>query len=136
MPLIWQRQGTLKLMDDLAAGFFPTLAIALFRNDFIPTTASVLADFTEANFPGYAPQSISTPNPAFLNGGLAAEVDADLVTFTQTGGPAQVVYGYFVYDAALVVIAAQRFPAPQNMTGAGASLDVGVKFTGISQFNG
>jgi len=136
VPLIWPRQGTLVVMDELASGFFGTLAIALFRNDFIPTTNSVLADFTEANFVGYAPQTLSTPNPAFLNGGQAAEVDADLVTFTQTAGPAQVVYGYFIYDPALVVVAAQRFPAPVNMTGAGASLDVGVKFTGISQFNG
>jgi len=136
LPLIWPRDGTLKTMDALRAAFLPSLAIALYRNDYIPVAASVLADFTEANFPGYAPQSISTPNPAFLNGGMAAEVDADLVTFTQTAGPAQVVYGYFVYDAALVVVAAQRFPAPVNMTGAGASLDVGVKFTGISQFNG
>lgn len=136
MPLIWQRLGTLSVMDELADNYFPTLAVALFQNDFIPTDASVLADFTEANFVGYAPQSINTPNPAFLNGGLAAEVDADLVTFTQTGGAPQRVYGYFVYDPALVVVCAQRFPASILMTGAGASLDVGVKFTGKSQFNG
>lgn len=136
MPLIWPKQGSLKLMDDLADNFLPTLALALYRNDYIPTSASVLADFTEASFPGYAPQSISTPNPSFLNGGGQAENDADLLTFNQSAGPAQVIYGYFIYDAALVVIAAQRFPAPVNMTGPGASLDVGAKFTCISQFNG
>jgi len=117
-------------MDQLRTTLLPTLAIALYRNDFVPT------DFTEASFPGYVPQSVSTPNPAFINGGQEAEVDADLVTFTQTAGPNQTVYGYFVYDAGLTVICAQRFPAPVPMTGAGASLDVGVKFTGVSQFNG
>lgn len=136
MPLIWPKQGTLPVADALASPYLDACAVALYKNDYIPVIGSVLGDFVEATFPGYAPQDINISNPAFLNGQGAAELDADLVTFTQTAGPAQLVYGYFVYDATLVVIAAQRFPAPQNMTGAGASLDVGVKFVFHSEFNG
>jgi len=136
--MIWTKLGYLEALEAMRTGtvLLDGLGIALFVNNFIPTSDAVLADFTEASFPGYAPLSLSTPNPAFLNGQGRGEVDADLATFTATGVSAQNAFGYFLYTAGLVVVAAERFAAPQPMMAAGSSLDVGVKFTDVSEFNG
>lgn len=116
--------------------FLDGVGLALFQNNFIPTLDSVLADFAECTFPGYAPATLSTPNPAFQNGAGRGEVDADLVTFTATGISAETAFGYFVYDLALDVIWCQRFNAPVPMGAPGASVDVGVKFTWFTEFTG
>jgi len=136
VPLIFTKLGSVAQLDEVRVGSLDGLGIALFKNDFIPTSASVLGDFTEAAFPGYAPQSLVMATPAFLNGQGRAEADANIVTFTATGASAEIMYGYFLYDAGLVVRYAQRFAGPQPMTVAGAALDVGVKFTEVSEFNG
>lgn len=136
MPLIFTKLGSVAQLDEVRVNSLDGLGIALFKNNFIPTSNSVLADFTEAAFPGYAPGTIIMSTPAFLNGQGRAEADADLVTFTATGASAEMIFGFFLYDAGLVVRYAERFNAPQPMTVAGAALDVGVKFTEVSEFNG
>jgi len=140
LPIILSRQGAVKMAEFLRDPPDPTfldgVGIALFTNNFIPTVDSVLADFTEATFPGYAPQSISTPNAAFLNGTGRGEVDADLMTWTATGASGETVFGYFIYDAALDVIWCERFNAPVPMGAPGAAVDVTPKFTWFTEFTG
>jgi len=140
MPIILTKVGSVQLMeflrDPIDPSFLDGMGLALFVNNFIPTWDSVLADFTEASFPGYAPQSLSTPNAAFQNGQGRGEVDADQVTFTASGPSAQTAFGYFVYNAALDVIWCERFAAPQPMGAPGSALDIGVKFTGSTEFTG
>lgn len=138
MPIILSRIGAVKMGEALRTGtvFLDGVGIALFKNNFIPTLDSLLAAFSESSFPGYAPQTINTPNPAFLSGTGRGEVDADLITFTATGASAEVAYGYFIYDLALDVIWCQRFNAPVPMGAPGASVDVGVKFTWFTEFTG
>jgi len=82
LPIILTRSGAVRLMEFLrdpagALSFLDGDGIGLFQNDFIPDLDSVLGDFTECTFGGYAPLSISTPNAAFLNGAGRGEVDAD-----------------------------------------------------------
>ena len=80
--------------DILDVIFAITLVLRLFKNNFSPANSSVLADFTEADFTGYA--SIS------LTGGSWVTTPADpstavyaTQTFTGTG-TAQTVYGYYI----------------------------------------
>ncbi len=141
MPIILCRTAAKKMGEFLrdpagAPSFFEGMGIALFKNDFIPTLDSVLADFTECNFAGYAPQSISTPNPAIVNGNGRGEVEADPVIWLSSGGPVQTAFGYFIYDLALGVHWCQRFNAPAPMGVAGAEAKVTVFFTWFSEFTG
>jgi len=60
----------------------------------------VLADFTEADWPAYAPQRASGWTPAVLVGERAASM-ADALLWTRgTGGAPRDVYGYYVTDTA------------------------------------
>lgn len=140
MPIILTRLAAVQMAEYLrspvGASFLDGMGIALFKNDFIPTLDSGLADFAESTFPGYAPQSISTPNPAFQNGAGRGEVDADQLTWTATGASAEVAFGYFIYNLALDVLWCQRFNAPVPMGAIGAALDVTVKFTWFTEFTG
>jgi hypothetical protein len=136
MPIILTNEGSVPLLDALRAAFLDGLGIALFKNDIIPTRLSVLADFTEAAFPGYAPQSISIPGPAFLNAQQYAQVDGNMLTFSSTGASAETIYGYILYDTTPTVILAERFAAPVPFLAAGSSVDIGIKITDVSQFNG
>lgn len=141
MPIILSRLGAVAMGEYLrdpagSPSFLDGLGIALFQNDFIPDLDSVLADFAECTFGGYAPLSIITPNAAFQNGAGRGEVDADALNWTSTGGPVQTAFGYFIYNLALDVIWCQRFNAPVPMGVAGASLDVSVVFTWFTEFTG
>jgi len=140
MPIILSRLGAVKMGEFLRSppgpSFLDGVGIALFSNNFIPTVDSVLADFTESAFPGYAPQSISTPNAAYQNGAGRGEVDADMLTWIATGPSGETAFGYFIYDAALDVIWSERFNAPSPMGATGASIDITTKFTWFTEFTG
>lgn len=102
------------------------LKLALFKTNVTPTTSSVLATFTEADFPGYARQSIVTwPVPAV--GAHIASMAAAANTFTRsTTGANQTIYGYMVLDnAGTTLLWAELDPnAPINLTNAGDSYTV------------
>lgn len=69
----------------------------LYKNDFSPTPASVLADFTEATYSGYAAQEISPMSePEETPSGKVRSQSAEL-TFSHNGGvTGNQIYGYFV----------------------------------------
>lgn len=57
------------------------------------TEATVLGDLTEANFPGYAAQALSTSGWTVAND----EVATDTLTFTHAGGaPSNIIYGFYL----------------------------------------
>jgi len=138
LPLIWTPIGDEYAMNALAEyanNPANTLAVALFRNNYIPTTTSVLANFTEANFPGYAPQDLVL-NGAFINGVQQGETDADPLNFTSTGPSTNIIFGYFIYNGALEVVCAERLAGsgvPFFVTG--TQLILAPRITGVSQFN-
>lgn len=85
----------------------------LYTNDITPDRATVLADFTEAAFTGYAAVTVEAAD--FTIDGVSAHVgyiQAPPITFTNGSGVDQDAYGYYVTDAGSTeVLAAGRFDA-------------------------
>ena len=113
-----------------------TPTIRLFKNDYTPTPASLIADFTEADFTGYDPVSAT--------GTLFESVADDrferqhgVAVFAHTGvGAAQTIYGWYatgtVNDPASgaqlgsknEVMACERFAMPIVLEDAGDSIRI------------
>jgi hypothetical protein len=98
----------------------------LFANNVTPTLNDTLATYTEASFAGYAAVSQNWSN--FTINGVANHQGYALappVTFTNTSGSTQTVYGYYVTDDLnTTLLAAARFDgAPISIpTGTGYSV--------------
>jgi hypothetical protein len=98
--------------------------VCLFQNNFVPTPANVLADFTEATFAGYARLSTAS---AF---GVSAKVidgeyqsNSSLFTFTASGSTPQTVYGTFIADPTFTnVLYSEAFPTGYVMVNSGLPL--------------
>jgi len=136
VPIIMANLGSLRVLNALRTGLLNDLGCALYVNNFLPFRGMAIDDFTEASFPGYAPLSPVFPNVAILNGDAQAQVSSDLLTWTASGASAQTAFGFFLYNVETVVIFAQRFDAPVNMSAPGTSLDLTIHITDVSQFNG
>lgn len=127
MTLVLQDGGLTRKLEDLRAAWNITaLKMKLYSNNFTPTNASVLGNFTECNFAGYAAQNIVTWGAASITAHVG-KITAAPNTFTRsTTGAAQNVYGYFVTDAAGAVLEwAELDPAgPRVVTNAGDSVTI------------
>lgn len=74
------------------------LKLHLYKNNFTPLITSVLADYTESTFAGYAAQSITGWTAATITANIAKML-ADAKTFTRSStGATENVYGYYVTD--------------------------------------
>jgi hypothetical protein len=101
--------------------------VHLFKNNIVPTPATVLADYTEmlvGDFPGYAPIAITAGGTPFINGaGNAEQIFSDPV-FQPSADPVApvTVYGYFVTIHPLVgadtLLYGKRFDTPPIITSA------------------
>lgn len=124
VPLAEQIAG---LSDHLsrwtAAG--ATILVHLFKNNFTPTPASVLADYTEmtsGDFPGYASIPITGTGTPFINAqGNAEQVFSDPVFQPASDPPTPItVYGYFVTMHPTIgsdsLIYGVRFDAPLTIS--------------------
>lgn len=127
--------GALKLLADNVAGKLAGATIHVFKNDYTPTEASVLGDFTEANFASYAYITSSGWSAPALNAGNKAETVATLATWTMgTPGTTNTIYGVFVKSAAGDLLFAERNPAGGIlMATAGQTWSWLPKFTGNSE---
>lgn len=98
--------------------------LKLFQNDFTPTKGAVPADFTEADFTGYAAVAITWA--AVTRKNLAAVIKSQLVSFIATGSAiTNVIFGWYVTNAAGdTVYASFLYNASKPVSGAGASIDV------------
>ena len=76
----------------------PGYHIRLFTNNFTPTTSTVVGDFTEATFTGYAAIALSGWTAPTVASHVASTT-ANPATFTATGS-FQSIYGWYVTDAA------------------------------------
>jgi hypothetical protein len=114
------------LVDASAIWNATNLKLRLFQSNTTPTTSSVIGDFTECTFAGYAAVSLTgwaTPIVAAHD----ATMLADLKTFTRTStGASQNIYGYYVTDnATTFLLWAERDPlAPIVVTNNGDSYTV------------
>jgi hypothetical protein len=116
MPLVVPDLGEVEMLRwTLRADLTRTvnLTLHLFKNDYTPHRESVIGDFTEADFDGYAPVALdwgqwTGPNSV---GGVAVSLyGSGFQTFTPATGT-QDIYGYYVTDAEdEICIWAERFP--------------------------
>lgn len=121
-------QLTAKKAGDLAAA-----TVHLFTNDINPTAGSVVGDFTEPVYAGYAGQPVAgwTANELEADGTVST-VATTVLSFTGPaagGGPT--VYGYYVLSAGggTPLIYAARFVEPFGLVNDLKTLDVVPTFT-------
>lgn len=95
--------------------------VMLFKNDWVEDCVPLIADLTEANFDGYARQTVGTWLGPFWASPVAS-TSAPLVTFTCTGGGTpNTIYGYgLVSIADGLLLWAEKNPAgPVTISAAG-----------------
>lgn len=110
MAGIIPNEGEEDMLDVLLAG---NLVLRLFKNNFTPSDSSVLADFTEADFPGYAAITLTGGSWTTTPGAPSIATYA-AQTFTATASGSQTIYGYYITRTATGrVWMAERFPAAQ-----------------------
>lgn len=131
---------TLKMSDDgikdklekaRAAWNGTALRLHLFQNNLTPTTNTVIGDFTEATFAGYAAVDIITWSAPSVAAHVAT-IGAAVRTFTRsTTGAGQTIYGYYVTNNGDTILWwSERDPnAPITLTNAGDSYSVTVALT-------
>lgn len=98
------------------------VTIRLFSNDFQPDDTSVLADFTQCTFDGYAESGAIVWEPAYSDVNGLAHVRGDLKVFNCTGGTTpETVYGWYAVTTTTLK-ASQRFETPIPINAAGQAV--------------
>jgi hypothetical protein len=106
----------------------------LFQNNYTPVHGTTLSNLTEATFVGYVASSAITFGTAYLNSQGYAEIDGPTTQFTCTASTTpNTIYGYWVEDGSGNLLYAERFTAPQYITGSGQAVVVVPRFTLGSQ---
>ncbi len=109
--------------------------IKLFSNNHVPGPTTVAGSLVEATFTGYSFISLSGVS---VSGSLDMESRAVLsysaCTWTKSGATGNTIYGYWVSDAAGVLLWVERFDSTIPMVSDGAYLVITPAFTGMSQY--
>jgi len=98
-----------------AAGPPPTgVSVHLYANDYTPNHESVLADFTEITYTGYAAQLVTAWATAYINANDQAQiVGSPTMIFSPTGTLVSgIAYGYYALDKNGNLVGAEQFPTP------------------------
>jgi len=125
MPLVVPDIGELVALASWLAGVAPTLTMRLYKNNYTPVDASILTDFTEANFSGYAAVGITMGSPSEVSNKAKSVATAPAVYTHNGGGTANTIYGYYIHDTVLnQLMWAERFGSSQIMTNNGDQISV------------
>lgn len=126
--------GELELLDEILRE--DDFELHLYKNDYTPVDDSELADFTEADFEGYASEALTNWVAAVTDANGRAFTHADSLTFTKgTGGVSNTVYGYYVVNASnSELVWAERFLAGIVMDTDGKTFTILPIFTLRSEF--
>lgn len=90
------------------------LVVRLFMNDYTPVDASVLSDFTQATFTGYAQVTTVPATWVITTPGDVIGTYPIIEFISSAGGQNQTIYGVYLATASTnVIIAAARYSAPQ-----------------------
>lgn len=109
------------LLDGFLAAEDPvSITVHLYKNDVVPSQASVLGDFVEADFDGYGDKSIVAadyPSPHLMPDGSVVEIFDSNLTWNDTGSlTPNTVYGIFITDHTNgILLAGMRFDTPKLM---------------------
>src|SRR5262249_6769063 len=121
--IVMCEDARLACMEVKVPDYLNTLTIRLFKNNYTPVVTSVLGDFTQATFPGYAADTLNDFGAPYINADSEAQSDTGVHTFTCTGVPSggsQSIYGWYTEDTGGALGPAVRFTdGPIVLTGAG-----------------
>lgn len=133
MANVFLQQGDVALLNRVRLDGDCLKTLRLFKNDHTPVVGDVNANYTEANFSGYASFALGNWTAAFVNGDGKGEIDAAPHTFAHNGGAtANTIYGVYVTNNAGDVIYAERFDAPRVLTTAADSITYTARVTAVS----
>lgn len=105
------------LLDWILRGTGGALTLRLFKNNLASfTSATVVADLTQADFSGYAGRSLARAswNAAATDGAGVGQIEYNTDP-AWTPASNQGVYGYYVTDASNNIIWGQKFSSMQNL---------------------
>lgn len=114
---------------DLVSGSTPYTGakMRLYTNDLTPTTDTDIADFTEADFGGYAEAAVTWDTP-YIDSLGDVHLPSSNVIFLCTGTPFENVYGYYLVTGAGLLLGGARFEdAPRSVPAAGYGIDASVE---------
>ena len=138
MSLVIVDIGKKALLDKLTnvGGVNLVNALAhLYTNNHTPAHGDVLGSYTEASYGGYAAQTLSGWPASSLNGSNRAASTAGTVTFSNTSGSGQSVYGWFLTDSTgVTLIGAELFTGGPITLPSGFAFALQVTFTEQSEF--
>ncbi len=135
MSLIVPDEGEVAMLDMLVNGDgMAGLHLRLYQNNLTPDQDTVLADFTEATFSGYAEDSPSFGAAATVSH-KGKIVDTAARDFTHSsGGTSNTVYGYYLVNAPdTKVLWAERFSSPQVVAVNGDKITITLALTENSE---
>lgn len=105
--------AVLAVLNTVTTGLFADLKAGLFTNVTTPTKQSVIADFTEPTYGGYARQDVVMGAPfRDPQNGICALGGA--LNWQETGSPTSVtIYGiFYTWGSSPELLGAELFPAP------------------------
>ena len=137
IPTIDLRNEAMALLAADSATINPVadqLKLKLAQNNIAPAESSLITDFVEATFPGYA--EIALPLGAQTEGFDPTTLDSLIIFNEPVGGFVfssagpwlvdQTIFGYYLTNlGGTVLYGSGLLPAPVTFTGAGQLLDVG-----------
>ncbi len=121
------------LAQNIAAFNSQPTVYHLFKNDVTPAAGSVLGDFTEANFTGYASKNVNDWGAVVEVSGEAVSVASDQVWTVGVIGTGNDIYGYYVTYGGTLIFAERAPGAPIDMNTEANTLTITPRFTGRSQ---
>lgn len=120
-----------QILDLVAQGINGNSSLMkLFKNDFTPNNSTVLGDFTEADFSGYA--SVSQEFGAAYTSGLYAEIAAttDAVFTHNGGGTPNTIYGFYLVDVTdNKLLCADRLASPITLSALDEYLQISMRLS-------
>lgn len=120
MALVIANVGEIELLDKMlkdALSVDEVYLFRLFRNNYTPLAASVVGDFTEANFTDYAQTTLvrASWGAATTVSNKASSTYATIQSWT-CGASGNTVYGYYVVGATSgILLWAERFATSRVM---------------------
>lgn len=112
--------GLVPLFQQFVAGMEVGNTCHLFQNDYTPIDGSILSNFLEASFDGYAPVDANGwSDPLFVS--PRALIQATACNYAKSAGSiGNLIYGYYILDQAGNLLWAERDPSapvPMNVDG-------------------
>jgi len=127
-------QGENGMLTDMLS-ILNTYKLHLYKNNLTPGDATVIGDFTEADFAGYAPVTLNAWGAVAQNANAEAETDHPMVTFTCTGpATSNDIYGYYVTNTSGALRWAEKNPnGLQTINAGGQTYPVIPRFVLLSR---